>query len=488
MRVAFLYISLFSIALAATACSPSRSAGGTTNPDGQDVDDPDDPDDPDNTDPTVCTLPGLECEAPLACYSTAEGLECLMPVADGALEGESCTAPTDCLPGLQCVSGVCSRSCTTDGENSCTSGICIIENNDVGGCITECVADEPRCAENYLCSSYGAFEICLPDPNPGKGEFEFCAFYNECNDSLACIGSPTARCFTPCDVNKPCDNGVCLESTTAGASYCSTSCEVRLDDCGDELGCYDSILGPACLPPTPDAGGKDSACTFDAECLPGHLCIEEYCQIVCDPDSATDSCIDGKCIAWDDNRYGHYGICFDECNPTDETPCLYDFGCYVYGDRPICMPSYNQIELDQDCNYVNSCEPGLQCFWGVCRATCTSTSATLSCEQGEGCRELITGIGACINNCDLLDITTCESGEGCFSSSTAGYICLPAGDKSEGQSCDYSNDCEAGLVCTAKVGQPYACYPACDLGGSITCDTGTCVGLDGFEPWGACLP
>jgi hypothetical protein len=179
-------------------------------------------------------------------------------------------------------------------------------------------------------------------------------------------------------------------------------------------------------------------------CAPGELCQEGTCYrpvggtgSTCDPVQQT--CPGGQ-----------------RCTLDHSTPpkLFCDASSGLQGEYQRCIATATSDE----------CARGLTCLSNSQESTCRRFCAgngdcgTDVCSLGVG----MTGLHACAQSCSVLTQGCTLPSEACYFATTVGapaQQCLPAGSKTEGQTCAKPNDCARGLLCT---GTPLACRRPCD--------------------------
>jgi hypothetical protein len=236
-------------------------------------------------------------------------------------------------------------------------------------------------------------------------------------------------------------------------------------------------------------GSPGNTCTSTEDCTAGAACLGGICTEVCDPTGA-DTCGTARCHAWGGFGQGIDGFCLDDCD-VRAPDCPSQWGCYLDVGGDYCAPPANFPPNGEGvpCDFVNDCAPGLQCVQGRCHPTCTADGA-VSC-GADICNTNFGDRGWCVTACDLL-AKDCDSGFGCYAESLVDppaiiEVCYGAGSIGADGVCGSPSDCIPGTICT---GGPtvYNCRSLCSTDGSVTCTTGTCTGMTGMEPVGACMP
>lgn len=271
----------------------------------------------------------------------------------------NCHSATQCEPeyglGATCESGTCqicpegSVGCACDGQDTCTSGVCVL-----GKCV-DCWAGTNDC-------------VC-------REEGEFCDEGLRCNAQGLCEDCPAGELGCYCDTGATCQQGECVRERC-------TDCQRGTQDCR----CY-------------DGGSCDSAlrCNTDAVC---EICPAgeqacpcrsegEACQagLICD----AGLCIEDPCPAGTVNCH---------CGNDDE--CDADLYCDDADDNnAICKPCSNDIE-GCPCDENDSCQNDLVCDTakGTCRNVLTCDD--IECAPHQICQPGATELedAICLEECD----------------------------------------------------------------------------------------
>ncbi|WAM23552.1 hypothetical protein [Myxococcus sp. NMCA1] len=123
----------------------------------------------------------------------------------------------------------------------------------------------------------------------------------------------------------------------------------------------------------------------------------------------------------------------------------------------------------------------------LCHATtqCGNASECNTVLRLEGTDELPLVCGPPSTACNPFG-EDCDAPLSCYPS-TSGPLCAGSGNRTEGQSCDFSNQCAPGSACV-NAGGGLTCRPLCQPGGTPACSTGSCRALDSNPGVGACVP
>lgn len=196
-----------------------------------------------------------------------------------------------------------------------------------------------------------------------------------------------------------------------------------LNDCGKDTGTpiecdileQNCLEGEKCAPWANDGGNSWNATrcvpVADNADLPGEPCTVEGSGV-----SGLDSCalgsmcwnvnpgtLEGQCIAqctgtWDEptcadpteicqiSSEGVLNLCHPSCDPVTQTDCAEGQGCYPVSDAFVCTADASGGDggLFDQCDFVNSCDPG---------TACVATTLSEACLQGSA--------GCCLPFCDV---------------------------------------------------------------------------------------
>lgn len=170
---------------------------------------------------------------------------------------------------------------------------------------------------------------------------------------------------------------------------------------------------------------------------------------------------------------------------------------------PMCAMA-GKAAREASCENANSCQEGLICVDGTCKAACCNLGASEGCPDGQACTVQLSGIGGeplgigyCVTpeTCDLVTQVGCESPESCYASDLAAgtVLCIrPGDDVAEGETCTSANSCRAGLGCLSTDGESFTCLKFCytNAKNSVCGEGQTCRALSssGIENLGVCDP
>jgi Cys-rich repeat protein len=307
--------------------------------------------------------PGCDCPEPYApvcgrdgrTYANACELDCAGGEAAhaGACQTPACSASADCPAGMLCQAGECRAACDcagspvalvcgqdgltypSDCERRCAGvglshlgpcDTCVPEvcgdgvDNDCDGFIDEgcggaCLVDADCPPDQFclagLCSGTLA---CVADPDCPAGQecqtglcrprdgcgVEICNGLDDDCDGLTDEGCPACRTNSDCPAYHDCVAGLCVEAVVDADGDGFSPPE----DCDDQ----DASVNPA-APELCD--GKDNncdgqvdegcpvACSSDADCAAGQVCVAGACTPACSSDqdcAAGEVCHEGHCV------------------------------------------------------------------------------------------------------------------------------------------------------------------------------------------------
>jgi len=407
----------------------------------------------------TCRAPGLQDCAPFLC-------------SNSACTG-SCKVDTDCSPGIACVNGTCGpklngQTCTASTEcksAQCVDGVC---------CDTSCTGGCRSCA---LAGSVGKCTLV----SAGNAD-----------PRATCKDTGAAGCLT----NGKCDGaGACqlyAKNTTCTAESCTANVYTPTATCDGAGHCVTPAAIP-CSPYTCNGTKCFSACTADNQCLPPNVCGQvgpNSCGkanngTTC---SSADQCKSGFCAQ---------GICCDKaCTGACQS-------CALSGTQGTCTNvatgTADPTGMCKD-QGATSCGTNGRCQAGACQKYPSGTSCgAASCPAGTGtftgastcdgagtcvkaaavtCYPYMCGSGACGAACTL--DTDCQSPATCASGS--------CGLKDAGRTCASAAECKSGLFCSQGVCCTSACTGACQSCNISATTAGTCtnVAAGGMDPQATC--
>ncbi|HET8935738.1 MAG TPA: hypothetical protein VFN67_19960 [Polyangiales bacterium] len=257
------------------------------------------------------------CPAGSTCFldpDTHKGA-CSVPITGQRTQGEHCGAPTECKPGLVCLTGtsdVCTRYCNVNADCGADNTCFKTTANEIGFCLDRCSRAAPTndCAEGLVCAT-----LSFP-----PGDF----------------------CWKPVDCTMLRRDGKCQEKTglcTKGSDPedCCTIPEGSACNPFQQCGC-EAQAGTSCYVLNDRTfqcrtGGMQKVgetCSSTAPCGGGAVCADQICRKLCEPDGQ--SCgDDAHCMPLDaagkpEDGTLSYGACYAKCdfaanNCTGQTVC-----------------------------------------------------------------------------------------------------------------------------------------------------------------------
>lgn len=231
-------------------------------------------------------------------------------------EGMPCSASlvAQCGTGLECLGGVCTRSCSPGGPECGEGSACgyifrDARGREFGRCCPmpagfDCDwASSCGCASNETCSA-AASPVCRPINRLAVAVYAACAGDRDCPGFHTC---QQGVCMRQCVAASDCgwSGAVCLPIEGAsfpGAGVCSRNCDV-LSTGQPAAGFQACGAGSMCKPLESAGGGvftcvplglveEDGACTSAVECAPGLACSAGLCRPFCVP--GQDGCDGGE--------------------------------------------------------------------------------------------------------------------------------------------------------------------------------------------------
>lgn len=447
------------------------------------------------------------------------------------VKGESCAGPTDCGCGLFCKASVCSPyegantgcSCaavtppadtqtgTTDaGGGADTSGPNIDDCDKAAPAGASC---NPYCNLGCEVGKQCTFEVSaasfgcrtVGDKTIGAA----CSSSAECGLAMACFGltaDPTDVCREFCITDADCPEGrQCTMNVTFPGDTSATFCgdpavgcdpfDAPATACASGSGCYFAQGSTKCMAAGALAVGENCQMTPNA-CAPGLQCLA-VCQEICSLDGSAEpkcsACPSG--VSMPISAENDMGICLTDTIPAQcdlfaQTGCGAGTGCYSVQGGHGCVQA-GDIEVGAECEYSNSCVPGLICVNNVCAPPCSErpdapaeVACATKCQSFNGLQPEIWQIGFCTDieaaePCSFW-AQDCAGGKVCYPT-IVGETCLTPGvSGAEGAECSSHTDCALGLVCKQGTG---VCTAPCSIdefvaGAPICLDA--CPG--GFSP------
>ncbi len=393
---------------------------------------------PCKSDAECSVLKKLTCRAISA---GSKNMYCLPQLKPGPLcMGESCSpasTATNCMEGLVCLNGVCSKTCKKETENK------------------DC---DVKSGEKCEFVSFSSPRLCLLPPSVTKAGEE-CSATKRCDPQkgLQCvqISQTKSVCMKECDIKKNAKDGtnpdcgsnkyVCRQAQSGSAGLCFEKAEAW-------KGCF---------------GGK--ACPAKFMCV-GFGGDEAYCLHECDPSknigegkkSTNPDCDGGK------------GRCIGLSS----------------GNKGACLPYREpKIEKGKACGFFGNlkspdCKDGLRCFGGICMVDCDPCGSKLNAngewyhpnctEKGKQktCTPLVYSDGRPAGGiCQIKGDPVLNDGDYCGGSEQAGKDCK------EGYHCVRFSSAEGAKAVCSKDCDPTGTGKECDSGrcGSLTNGGGICI-------------
>ena len=151
------------------------------------------------------------------------------------------------------------------------------------------------------------------------------------------------------------------------------------------------------------------------------------------------------------------------CNAITQTGCEATENCTYTAsdDKPTCLP-------EGEAAYGEACDK-IGCKRGICLSingtdtVCYKFCKTSGhCDAGVKCQELtdapykVCEVSEVYDKCDLL-AQNCPDGKACYLAGQPTPVCLPAGSKPAGESCQGSGECVPSTICYAD-----RCLRICD--------------------------
>jgi eight-cysteine-cluster-containing protein len=380
---------------------------------------------------TCVWLDWYECLSLTTCRMQADGrcgfdqTEAFLDCLNGTSIG--CVADSDCREGLSCINGVCVKpdECVTDAD--CARGEHCDHSPwaDMPGCCVPLDQNGAGCPPDYpVCPG-----VCVPDDakcvavQPGT--------HGQCKMLLGWIW----------------DGKQCVSE---GGCSCEPDCRAFFDS----------------LDKCQAACGAVVACSDDAACARGEICVNGVCM-PSEPACVTDSdcvrgdlCINGICI-------GTSPAC------RQDTDCIDGEACTGF----ICVLVQGRCWADSDCGDSETCEgarkcpPGALCILADQAGTCTPLGDTCrvdsDCKAGAYCKWMC-GNGLCTGVCEPLPEGVCVKDSDCKAGGkcVTGYCPLCVGCPCFG-TCEYPND-------TCKAVRP-GTHGMCDMVLGVIFDGRNCV-------------
>lgn len=380
----------------------------------------------------------LGCPAGQACVSIKGG-----KAVCGAA-GAACNSACDCVPGLGCINGQCTKLTNPvyccENTKECPAGAAC---ETKAGVQQTCPSVGPRTCQTFCDCEQG--ETCEKGQCLRGRTPVYCCAKAGCPDGAACYkadGNPGVCGQTgQCSTNADCDN--------------QPKCRQSGSTCYDEV---EACVNGQCI--------KQSAAIAGGQCLPpGDTCTKpKVCRVHCDCPSSQ-GCINGKCETVQGRSY----IC---CT---DPQCAPGTVCYKPDDSvATCGGSTSGCKSDADCPAGSCQDVGTSCeetkfACDTQSGKCVPNRFRLQnslCEQNQG--RCLPAAASCQVACD------CPQGQGCVngrcSASTKAYCCGRAG-------------CPAGQACTDTSGNVSTCKSAASCQSNADCGNAYCT-----QQGNDCLP
>ncbi|MFB6375275.1 MAG: hypothetical protein ABEN55_19625, partial [Bradymonadaceae bacterium] len=178
----------------------------------------------------------------------------------------------------------------------------------------------------------------------------------------------------------------------------------------------------------------------------------------------------------------------NDAGSCDKACCFFPDSC---GDGQNCYRTrqgrqcaqFNSNKKEGDsCSGGNDCDDGLICNTqtGKCRAKCNPDDLqNYGCPDQRSCLGLADqqgnqlAFGLCQPTCEPWPNDSCPQGQNCYPNPTVqgDQVCLPYGDKAEGESCRSLTDCGKDLLCNPNSGK---CTAKCNDSNPCQADGKTC--------------
>ncbi len=363
---------------------------------------------------TGVTFCSLTCTENAQCGA---GYTCQLP--DGFCVPSSntctnqCTTATQCASGYTCVNGACTPR--GDTGDPCTVSLTCKPCN-------VCTRESATAAASYCracCAGQGQGGFCNSCPNAACGANSTCAALTAGSSSVCLPGSSAP---TSC---QPCNNGQCADGLLCAGGRCRAACNPAAP--GACLACF-SLTG----------GGGACACADEISAV-GEPCgqIGNNTFAACGTGLA---CVGSTSF-----------VCRARCEVANPASCPTGQSCQLMNGVAVCVPG-TEGSTCAPCTNTGQCNTGLTCYLGRCYTPCNVNlaSACATCVQSEaggggvcGCQDQISPEnGPCGTQ---PEVKSCQTGLKCISGS-----CRARCDPMVAGTCPNFTDC-------ASVGGDFYC-------------------------------
>ncbi len=168
-------------------------------------------------DNSACSILCQDCGQGQACFAGQSqqggGLATQCAAAGSAMQGDSCSAPTDCAAGYSCVNGTCDQICDLNGvAPTCDQGTCQQLSIQGGGQLPfgACIVSSDECTlypdSSNACSD--SAQSCAPTASGNKcvtytsgvTPGTSCSHLTDCGKDQACVDlGQGSKCYQLCD-------------------------------------------------------------------------------------------------------------------------------------------------------------------------------------------------------------------------------------------------------------------------------------------------